>query len=490
MRLLAPAKINLHLRVGKRRADGFHPLLTWMCTVGLFDTLTLEATGATRSAAETPSNLGPPLDPPATERAGELVGFLPDLRFDCDQPGLPRDEGNLVVRIARAFAVEVFAPPPSGGGGCSTGGAAGAKARGESDGGWTGSDRMDGGAVGGVSDGASDRASLDVPGPAGAAQREALGIRDAVRSASVRFVSGGTDGGAGAARDAGRPVGTDGASPSPTDRGHSRVRGPEAPVSPPSEPPLDRVPVAAEVEPGSGGGGEKVQNAPARNGLRDTRLRIALAKRVPVGAGLGGGSSDAARALVGLNRLWNAGWSADQLLGFAARFGSDVPFFVAAAFHGPSAACAGRGEIVRPVPPPAPKWALLALPSFALSTRDVYARFDEMGLGVVNVVAGEPDWQEWAELKATELLPRLVNDLEPAAFSLCPQLARLREDVEQTVGRTVRMSGSGSSLFTLFDAEEGDAARVAAGQVEARFGVAAVAVPLAPALEDDLASVA
>src|SRR3954470_20887646 len=70
-----PAKINLHLRVGPVRADGFHPLLSWMCTVGLFDNLELNAAPA-----------GSPL-----------------VTLSCDDPSLPTDERNLVVRIARAW---------------------------------------------------------------------------------------------------------------------------------------------------------------------------------------------------------------------------------------------------------------------------------------------------------------------------------------------------------------------------------------------------
>jgi 4-diphosphocytidyl-2-C-methyl-D-erythritol kinase len=319
MRLLAPAKINLHLRVGKRRDDGFHPLLTWMCTVGLFDTLTLEAA---------------PRCPPATGHAGapEAAAGGSGIRFECDRPDLPRDEGNLVVRVARAFAAELHA---------------------------------------------------------------------------------------------GRGV---------------------------------------------------------------TRVSVTLAKRIPVGAGLGGGSSDAAWTLVGLNRLCSAGWAADRLSGFAARFGSDVPFFVSAAFGAPSAACAGRGEIVSPLPAPAPKWAVLVLPPFGLSTRDVYARFDELRLGYDREVETSPDWRRWAGLEARELLSRLVNDLEPAAFSLSPRLAALREQAERTVGRVVRMSGSGSSLFTLFGAGEADEAAAAAERIARRHAVTAVAVPLAPPVADDPAA--
>jgi 4-diphosphocytidyl-2-C-methyl-D-erythritol kinase len=190
-----------------------------------------------------------------------------------------------------------------------------------------------------------------------------------------------------------------------------------------------------------------------------------------------------------LNRLWNAGRAADRLSAFAARFGSDLPFFVAAALYGRSAACSGRGEIVRPVPAPAPKWAVLVLPPHPLATRDVYAKFDELRLGRDRDVADEPDWTTWAALSAGELLPRLVNDLEPAAFALSPRLASLRCDVEQTLGRAVRMSGSGSSLFTLFDAGQDVEARAAAESVASRHDVSAVAVEVAPDFEDDLTTV-
>ena len=189
-----------------------------------------------------------------------------------------------------------------------------------------------------------------------------------------------------------------------------------------------------------------------------------LVKRTPAGAGLGGGSSDAACAILAAARLTDeigggggggsagddpAGpsLSAEDLSAFAARFGSDIPFFL----HGPSAVCTGRGEVVRPIAQPAARWGVLILPPVALPTPDVYRRFDAMGLGDERPLADEPDWAAWARRPATELLPRLVNDLEPAAFAIRPELDALRRSAERVVGRPVRMSGSGSSLFTLFD---------------------------------------
>jgi 4-diphosphocytidyl-2-C-methyl-D-erythritol kinase len=325
MRLLAPAKINLHLRVaapdcGSRAAapGGFHPLLTWMVTVGLFDTLTMQAAAA--GATEPP--------PSGSEGAGAAIVL------SSDAPDLPTDANNLVVRVGQAWA-DTFGNPHPG-----------------------------------------------------------------------------------------------------------------------------------RVGEGSIGGTEKVS--------------AFLNKRIPSGAGLGGGSSDAAAALRGLNALWNGNWNNSRLAEFSANFGSDIPFF----FHGPSSICTGRGEIVRPMAPPAVAWVTLLLPGIHVPTPQVYRRFDVMNLGRDESAMQPPDWQAWARLTADALLPRLINDLEAPAFALAPELAGLRERIEREIGRTVRMSGSGSSLFTLFD--ERGAAETCAERVSRQFKIRAGAYPIAPALQDDV----
>ena len=299
LRLLAPAKINLHLRVGPPSADGFHPLLSWFVTLGLCDTLTLW---------------------PAPTASAKLV-------LACDDPALPCDGGNLVVRAACALA----------------------------------------GAI--------------APG--------------------------------------------------------------------------------RELSP----------------------INAMLHKRIPMGAGLGGGSSDGAAALRGLNQLWNAGWDAHELAKLGATLGSDLPFF----FHGPSSICTGRGEIVRPTPRPAARWAVLILPGIHMPTPAVYKQFDQLRLVDEARLRDEPDWAAWAKLPATELLPLLVNDLEAPAFALSPALGELRAAAERGLGRPVRMSGSGSSLFTLFDerAEAGEASRKLG--TEDRFaGIRFECVELSPKFADDL----
>jgi 4-diphosphocytidyl-2-C-methyl-D-erythritol kinase len=285
----APAKINLHLRVGPPTAgDGFHPLLSWMVTVGLFDNLEFT-----------------------------LVDSPPGVTLSCDDPAIPRDASNLVVRTASAL--------------------------------------------------------LEI-----------------------------------------------------TRRGSAAG-------------------VAASLQ-----------------------------KRIPVGAGLGGGSSDGAFTLRALDRLLGLKWSAQQLSDFAARFGSDLSFF----FHGPSSICTGRGEIVNPIAVPKPRWAVLILPGIHMATPSVYRRFDEMRLGDAKSVENQPDWRHWATLDALELLPLLVNDLEAPAFLLSAQLTELHDRTTRVAGRIVRMSGSGSTLFTLFD--DPDETESTAKRLRLEVGVHVQVVEICP----------
>ena len=343
MQLLVPAKINLHLRVGPRRPDGFHSLLSWMTTVGLFDKLRLETKSTAEEENLRPEGAGNGTGPDDVSREGPTARVA----LECNLPGLPCDERNLVVKIA-------------------------------------------------------------------------LALGDELRSASsgVRII-GSTGDVPHPARRAGRPV-------------------------------------------------------------RVTPLHAVLEKKIPVGAGLGGGSSDGARALLGLNQLWEAGWAADDLSAFAARFGSDLSFFI----YGPSSICQGRGEIVTPLTRPAPRWAALVLPRISMPTADVYRRFDQMGLGRDRDIEVQPDWNAWTQLDSQSLLTHLINDLEAPAFNIAPQLGNLRERVEDLLGRPVRMSGSGSSLFTLFDTQ--DQAISASQYIERNTNERAPAVEISPDLVDDL----
>lgn len=246
----------------------------------------------------------------------------------------------------------------------------------------------------------------------------------------------------------------------------------------------------AAAAPTSIGVGDRVGDAPRAAtppDLRDGEVAVIrpvhamLEKKVPLGAGLGGGSSDAARTLLGLNRLWESNWPINRLAPLAAQLGSDVPFFL----YGPSSICMGRGELVRPISRPLQaRWAMLVLPDIHMPTAAVYGKFDEMRLGFDSEIEAQIDWNHWARLGTKELLICLVNDLERPAFEIQKGLGTLRAEIESSLGRTVRMSGSGSSLFTLFDEEH--EARSAATKISARFNVRAVAAEVAPAFSDGL----
>src|SRR3954447_25217146 len=127
-------------------------------------------------------------------------------------------------------------------------------------------------------------------------------------------------------------------------------------------------------------------------------VSVDLLKKIPHAAGLGGGSSDAAATLVGLNALLALKRTDAELLRIGAALGSDVPFFFAA----PSAVCTGRGEVVRRTPPPGrARWAVLLFPALGLSTARVYEAFDARPFGkaggrVEPDWREQPDWQQWA----------------------------------------------------------------------------------------------
>jgi 4-diphosphocytidyl-2-C-methyl-D-erythritol kinase len=168
---------------------------------------------------------------------------------------------------------------------------------------------------------------------------------------------------------------------------------------------------------------------------QEPRLRIALRKKIPHGAGLGGGSSDAASTLLGLNQLQDAPLSSARLTSLAAEIGSDVPFFL-----GPGPArCRGRGEIVEPVEG-LPKLSLLLLkPEFGVSTGWAYQQWRD---------SGELPGVDYAAQKIGGLV--LQNDLERPVFEKHLFLARMKGWLrEQPEVAGALLSGSGSTMFAV-----------------------------------------
>jgi 4-diphosphocytidyl-2-C-methyl-D-erythritol kinase len=194
----------------------------------------------------------------------------------------------------------------------------------------------------------------------------------------------------------------------------------------------------------------------------DRGVQIELTKRIPLQAGLGGGSSDAAATLVGLNRFWDLGLTSGQLHEMAARLGSDVNFFL----DSPQAAlCGGRGERITPLPMQQRLHFVLVRPSVGLSTAEVFARWQPS--------AQTP--RSSAMLAAAIDLGRLgadsgllFNALEAPACGLSGDIARTLEDLRRAGADGARMSGSGSTCFAL--CRTARHARTLAGRLHGRAG--------------------
>ena len=180
-------------------------------------------------------------------------------------------------------------------------------------------------------------------------------------------------------------------------------------------------------------------------------LRIHLEKSVPVGAGLGGGSSDGAAVLLALREMTGLKCADAQLAQLAAQLGSDMPFFV----YRTAAVCTGRGEVVRPVKLKEKYAGLLVHPGFGVSTPWAYKTYAQ------NPHPGEIG-RTFADMT-------LRNDLEPPAFGKYPWLPAVKKWFRaQPEVRDALMSGSGSSVFALTSSP--DAAEELRGKFLAEFG--------------------
>jgi 4-diphosphocytidyl-2-C-methyl-D-erythritol kinase len=184
-------------------------------------------------------------------------------------------------------------------------------------------------------------------------------------------------------------------------------------------------------------------SAPAPSGAA-----IRLRKRIPTGAGLGGGSSNAAAVLLGLNRLWRVGLEPADLAQLAASLGSDVPFFL----RGGTALGIGRGEEVYPLPDLAPTPLVILFPGVAVPTADAYASLDSTltsrrdprkMLGFCGQLAG-----------GAACLTRIFNDFETSILPAHPAVREAKQFLERQGATTAMLSGSGSSVFGFFVDEE------------------------------------
>lgn len=178
--------------------------------------------------------------------------------------------------------------------------------------------------------------------------------------------------------------------------------------------------------------------------------KISLKKEIPISAGLGGGSSDAAAVLKGLNQFWGLNLSFNELSGLSAGLGSDVPFFLG----GPSALIKGKGEEVTPVVFKKPYNILLVKPAFGISSAWAYKEFDactdSRGLtkkdNNIKLFCHALDSGDFSFLSD---IP--VNDLERVVFREYPLLRDIKQELLVNGALFSAMSGSGSTVFGVFD---------------------------------------
>jgi 4-diphosphocytidyl-2-C-methyl-D-erythritol kinase len=177
-------------------------------------------------------------------------------------------------------------------------------------------------------------------------------------------------------------------------------------------------------------------------------LRLALEKRIPASAGLGGGSSDAAAVLRGLARIYPDAISPQGLRELALGLGADVPFFL----DPKPALVTGVGEEIEPISGVPAFSLLLAHPGAPLATPDVYRAYDASRASLTPVRAGSTMRRVSALREGGDhaLAELLENDLEPAAVRLCPRISELREVIQGDRALAVGMTGSGPTVFGVF----------------------------------------
>ncbi|MEJ2519651.1 MAG: 4-(cytidine 5'-diphospho)-2-C-methyl-D-erythritol kinase [Desulfuromonadales bacterium] len=188
---------------------------------------------------------------------------------------------------------------------------------------------------------------------------------------------------------------------------------------------------------------------------RDVSIRIT--KQIPVAAGLGGGSSDAAAVLLALDELLALDLPRAELLQLGMQLGADVPFFL----YGQTAWATGVGDRLRPWPGLPPLWLVLVNPGIAVSTASVFRNLRLTHPGPIAKLPGFP-----AETSA--LVRLLHNDLEAVTCQKYPVITTIKEQLVASGARGALMSGSGSTVFGLFD--DRNSAAGAAGQLAENTG--------------------
>ena len=175
-------------------------------------------------------------------------------------------------------------------------------------------------------------------------------------------------------------------------------------------------------------------------------LDIELRKRIPMGAGLGGGSSDAAATIIGLNRLLQLEWSPAQMADAGQMLGSDVPFFLFA----PSAFVTGRGETVRPVVVEEARWVVLVNPGFEVNTKWAYQELAATRTVVTPLSPALQELDRQSRVSWVQLIATAENDFEAPVFAAHGKLREIKRNLQAHGAEIALLSGSGATVFGVF----------------------------------------
>lgn len=200
-------------------------------------------------------------------------------------------------------------------------------------------------------------------------------------------------------------------------------------------------------------------------------LDIELHKTVPMGGGLGGGSSDAAATLLAVNEVLELNWSTARLAEIGASLGSDVPFFL----YAPSGVVSGKGETVNPVTIKGSRWIVLVNPGFGINTAWAYQRLAEQRGTVRPLSQVHERLGRQAGLTWEDVIPLMENDFEAALADRYPALGALKTELQSAGAEAALLSGSGATVFGVFSNEA--AARRAKALLAVQPGRTVFAVP-------------
>jgi 4-diphosphocytidyl-2-C-methyl-D-erythritol kinase len=174
-------------------------------------------------------------------------------------------------------------------------------------------------------------------------------------------------------------------------------------------------------------------------------VAIHLEKRIPIGAGLGGGSSNAAATLRGLNRLYQLDLSQEQLLALGVQLGSDVAFFLS----GGTAFAGGRGERIQPLPDISPAWVVLVNPGIHISSGWAYKKLNLKLTNFQGLISVLPEFDGGHITGLKDVIAE--NTLELSAIHAYPIIQEIKDGLQRYGAEWVMMSGSGSTVFGIFE---------------------------------------